>query len=142
MGRYNDTRAKQILENAADVLAPDLEARRNAARELIKEMGELAGSTRIRTATAGESKARLSIGEHGVTICFDGLAWELHPDGSAAVMLEIAFDPHEKKFVGDPAGGKDGLAILLEAAMEMLKTRRQAEAVERSLGSIRDLTRH
>ena len=124
MGKYDDNRAKQILENAADVLSPDLEARRSAARELIKQLGELAGTTRIRTATAGDSKARLSIGDHAVTICFDGLAWELHPDGSTVMTVEIAFDPHERKFVGDAASGKDGLAILLEVAMECLKTRR------------------
>jgi hypothetical protein len=141
MGKYDETRAKQILESAADVLAPDLEARRTAARELIKELGGLAGSTRIRTATAGDSKARLSIGEQAVTICFDGLCWELHPDGSSAITLELAFDPHDKKFVGNE-GGKDGLAVLLEAAMEALKARRQAEAVERSLGSIRDVMPH
>ena len=74
MGKYDETRARQILESAADVLAPDLEARRTAARELIKELALLAGATRIRTATATDSKARLSIGEHGVNLCFDGLA--------------------------------------------------------------------
>ncbi len=142
MGKYDETRARQILESAADVLAPDLEARRTAARELIKELAQLAGATRIRTVTASDSKARLSIGDHGVNICFDGLAWELHPDGSAPITLQIAFDPHEKKFAGSPDGGKDGLAVLLEAAMECMKSRIQAEAVERSLGNIRDLLRH
>ena len=32
--------------------------------------------------------------------------------------------------------------MLLEAAMECMKSRIQAEAVERSLGNIRDLMRH
>jgi|KBSSwiStaDraftv2_1062776.scaffolds.fasta_scaffold159888_3 hypothetical protein len=142
MAKYDETRAKQILESAADALSPDLEARRTAARELIKEIAQLAGATRIRTVTASDSKARLSIGEHGVNICYDGLAWELHPDGSTPITLEIPFDPHEKKFAGDAASGKDGLAVLLEAAMDCMKNRRQAEAVERSLGNIRDLMRH
>src|SRR5215468_9072654 len=99
MGKYDETRARQILEAAADVLAPDLEARRDAARELIKELGALAGATRIRTVTAGDSKARLAIGDHAVTIRFDGLGWEVHPDGSAPVTVELEFDPHERKFV-------------------------------------------
>jgi hypothetical protein len=142
MGKYDETRARQILEAAADVLAPDLEARRDAARDLIKELGALAGATRIRTVTAGDSRARLAIGEHAVTIRFNGLNWEVHPDGSAPVTVNLEFDPHEKKFVGDPADGKDGLAVLLEAATGCMKTRRQAEAVQRSLGSIGDLTRH
>ncbi len=142
MRKYDEARAKQILESAADVLAPDLEARREAARELIRELGQLSGSTRIKTLTAGESKARLSIGDHAVTIRFDGLTWEVLPDGGAAVHLELAFDPHERKFVGDPPDEKDGLAMLLEAAMESLKNRRQAEAVQRSLGGIGDLIKH
>src|SRR5262245_9625175 len=119
MGKYDETRARQILESAADVLAPDLEARRIAARELIKERGGLAGTARIKTAPAGESKARLTIGEHGVTIRFDGMTWEVLPDGSAAVTVDLHFDPHDHKFTGDQLEGKDGrdgLAILLEAA--------------------------
>jgi hypothetical protein len=142
MGKYDETRARQILEAAADVLAPDLEARRDAARELIKEIGGLAGVTRIRTVTAGDSRARLAIGEHAVTIRFNGLDWEVHPDGSTPVKVNLEFDPHQKKFVGDPAEGKDGLSVLLEAATGCMKTRRQAEAVQRSLGGIGDLTRH
>jgi hypothetical protein len=143
MGKYDETRAKQILESAADVLAPDLGARRDAARELIKELGGLAGATRIRTITSGDSKARLAIGEHAVTIVFDGLHWELHPDGSAAMTVDLAFDPHEKKFVGDAAHqGLDGLAVLLETAMNCMKSRRQAEAVQQALGGIGDLIRH
>src|SRR5262249_52998011 len=124
------------LESAADVLAPDLEARREAARELIRELGHLAGSTRIKTITAGDSKARLSIGEHAVTIRFAGLTWEILPDGSAAVHVELAVGPHERKFVGDPLDEKDGLTALLEAATDCMKNRRQAEAVQRSLGGI------
>ena len=142
MGKYDETRARQILEAAADVLAPDLEARRDAARELIKELGALAGATRIKTATSADSKARLTIGEHAVTIRFNGLNWEVHPDGSAPMTVNLDFDPHEKKFVGDAADGKDGLSALLEAATGCMKSRRQAEAVQRSLGSLGDLTRH
>ena len=142
MRKYDEARAKQILESAADVLAPDLEARREAARELIKEIGQLAGSTRIRTITGGDSKARLSIADHAVTIRFDGLAWEVLPDGGAAVHLELAFDPHERKFVGGPLDERDGLTILLEAATESMKSRRQAEAVQRSLGGMGDLIKH
>ena len=62
MGKYDETRARQILESAADVLAPDMEARRDAARELIKVLGGLAGATRMKTITSGDSKARLAIG--------------------------------------------------------------------------------
>lgn len=143
MGKYDETRAKQILESAADVLAPDLGARRDAARELIRELGTLAGATRIKTVTAGDNKARLAIGEHAVTIFFDGLQWELHPDGGAPMMVDLAFDPHEKKFAGDGAHeGVDGLSVLLEVATGCMKARRQAEAVQQALGSIRDLTRH
>ena len=143
MGKYDETRARQILEAAADALAPDLEARRDAARELIKEMGGLAGATRMRTLTSGDSsKARLVIGDHAVTICFSGLSWEVHPDGGAAVTVNLDFDPHEKKFVGDPAQEMDGLAALLEAATACMKNLRQAEAVHRSLGGIGDPIRH
>jgi len=144
MGKYDEARAIQILEDAADILAPDLEARRDAARELIKELGGLAGATRIRTITSGDSKARLAIGEHAVTIRFTGMAWEVHPDGQPPMTVTLEFDPHERKFVGDPAGGegKDGLVVLLEAAMGCLKSRRQAEAVQRELGGLGDLIRH
>jgi hypothetical protein len=142
MAKYDESRARQILEAAADALAPDLEARRDAARELIKEIGGLAGTTRMRTATAADSKARLAIGEHAVTIFFNGIAWEVHPDGAATVTVDLEFDPHERKFVGDPVAGKDGLAVLLEAATACMKNLRQAEAVQRSLGGLGDLTRH
>jgi len=143
MGKYDEARAIQILEDAADVLAPDMEARRDAARELIKELGGLAGVTRIKAVTAGETKARLAIGGQGVTIRFNGMNWELHPDGSAAISLELWFDPHERKFVAaDHADGKDGLAVILEAAMGCLKNRRQAEDVQRSLGGLGDLIKH
>ncbi len=142
MGKYDESRAKLILEAAADALAPDLEARRNAARELIKEIGGLAGTTRIKTLTAGDSRARLAIGENAVTIQFNGLAWEVHPEGGTTMTVELEFDPHERKFVGDAAAGKDGLAMLLEAATGCMKTLRQAEAVQRQLGGIGDLTRH
>jgi hypothetical protein len=142
MGKYDESRAKQILEAAADILAPDLEARRDAARELIKELGLLAGATRIRTVTAGDSRARLAIGESSVTIAFTGLGWEVHPEGGATVSVELEFDPHDKKFVGDASAGKDGLAVLLEAATACMKNLRQAAAVQRSLGGVRDLTRH
>jgi len=143
MGKYDETRARQILEAAADIMAPDLGARRDAARELIKELGGLAGATRMRTMTAGDSKARLAIGEHAVTIVFDGLHWELHPDGGAVVTVDVGFDPHEKKFVGDGAHvDMDGLAVLLEAAMSCMKSRLQAEAVQHALGGIGDLSRH
>ena len=142
MGKYDETRARQILEAAADALAPDLEARREAARELIREMGALAGATRMRTQTAGDSKARLAIGENAVTICFNGLEWELHPDGGAPVTVTLEFDAHERKFVGDAAHDKDGLVTLLDAATACMKNRRQAEAVQRSLGGIGDLIRH
>jgi hypothetical protein len=135
MAKYDEERARQILEAAADVLAPDLEARRNAARELLKELGGLAGATRIRTMTAS-SEARLAIGDHGVTIRFDGLGWEVHPDGAVPVAVPLGFDPHEGKFVGTPDDGKDGLAILLEAATGCMKTRRQAEDVQRVLGGL------
>ena len=78
-----------------------------------------------------------------MTIFFDGLHWEVHPDGSAPVIVDLGFDPHERKFVGDAAhGGMDGLAVLLEAATGCLKTRRQAEAVQQALGGIRALIRH
>jgi hypothetical protein len=142
MGKYDESRARQILEAAADALVPDLEARRDAARELIRELGGLAGTTRIRTATSGDSKARLAIGENAVTIRFTGLGWEVHPDGGATMTVDLEFDAHDRKFVGDAAAGKDGLAVLLEAAMGCMKTLRQAEAVQRSLGGIGDLTRH
>jgi hypothetical protein len=143
MGKYDETRARQILESAADVLAPDLEARRDAARELIKVLGGLAGATRMKTLTSGDSKARLAIGDHAVTICFDGLHWEVRPDGSAPVIVDLGFDPHERKFVGDAAqGGQDGLAVLLEVATGCLKTRRQAEAVQQALGGLGALIRH
>jgi len=143
MGKYDETRARQILESAADVLAPDLAARRDAARELINELGRLAGATRMRTITSGDSKARLAIGDHAVTIVFDGLHWELHPDGGAPVTIDLGFDPHQKKFVGDAAHeGLDGLAVLLEAATDCMKTRRQAEAVQQALGGVSDLARH
>ena len=142
MGKYDELRARQILEAAADVLAPDLEARREAASELIRELGALAGTTRIRTLTAADSRARLAIGDHAVTISFTGLGWEVHPDGGAPMTVELEFDPHEKKYAGDPAAGKDGLAVLLEAAMGCMKTLRQAEAVHRSLGGLGDLARH
>ena len=143
MGKYDETRARQILESAADVLAPDLEARRDAARELIKVLGGLAGATRMKTITSGDSKARLAIADHAVTIFFDGLHWEVHPDGGAPVIVDLGFDPHERKFVGDAAHeGMDGLTVLLEAATECLKTRRQAEAVHQALGGVRDLIRH
>ena len=89
MGKYDDSRARQILEAAADALVPDLEARRDAARELIRELGALAGATRFRTATAGDSKARLAIGENAVTIRFTGLGWEVHADGGASVTVEL-----------------------------------------------------
>ena len=142
MAKYDEARARKILEDAADVLAPDLEARRDAARELIKEIGALAGATRIRTLTANDSKARLAIGENAVTIRFNGLAWEVLPDGGATVTVELEFDPHDRKFVGDATAGKDGLAVLLEAATGCMKTLRQAEAVQRSLGGLGDLARH
>jgi hypothetical protein len=142
MAKYDEARARKILEDAADVLAPDLEARRDAARELIKEIGALAGATRIRTLTANDSKARLAIGESAVTIRFNGLAWEVLPDGGATVTVELEFDPHDRKFVGDATAGKDGLAVLLEAATGCMKTLRQAEAVQRSLGGLGDLARH
>jgi hypothetical protein len=142
MGKYDESRARQILEAAADVLAPDLEARRNAARELIKELGALAGATRIRTITNGDNKARLAIGDDAVTILFTGLEWEVHPDGGATVNVTLEFDPHDRKFVGDSTTGKDGLAVLLEAAMGCMKSLRQAEAVQRSLGGLVDLARH
>jgi len=136
MGKYDETRARQILEDAADVLVPDLEARRDAARELIKELGGLAGATRIRTITASNNEARLAIADHAVSIRFDGLTWEVHPDGGSPVAVALAFDPHERKFVGIPVEDKDGLAILLEAATGCMKTNRQAEAVHRALGGI------
>jgi hypothetical protein len=139
MGKYDEERAKQILEAAADFLAPDLEARRDAARELIKALGQLAGTTRMRTLTAGEGKARLSIGDHAVTIQFTGLTWEVAADHSATMTVELTFDPHEKKFVGEGPEGKDGLSVLLEAATASMKDRRQAEAVQRALG---DITHH
>ena len=142
MSKYDEERARQILEAAADFLAPDLEARREAARELIKELGHLAGSTRIRTVTAGDSRARLSIGEHIVTINFTGMTWEVHPEGSAAMTVDLKFDAHEKKFVGEASEGKDGLVVLLEAATESLKNRRQAQAVQRSLGGLGTPVRH
>ena len=143
MGKYDETRARQILESAADVLAPDLEARRDAARELIKVLGGLAGATRMKAITAADSKARLAIGDHAVTIIFDGLHWEIRPDGSAPVIVDLGFDPHEKRFVGDAAHeGIDGLAVLLEAATECMKTRRQAAAVHQALGGIGDPIRH
>ena len=142
LAKYDETRARQILETAADVLAPDLEARREAARELIKALGGLAGTTRMRTLTAGDSRARLAIGENAVTICFNGLSWEVHPDGGAPVTLKLDFDPHERKFVGDAADGKDGLTVLLETATECMKNRRQAEAVQRSLGGVGGLISH
>jgi hypothetical protein len=142
MGKYDASRARQILEDAADVLAPDMEARRDAARELIRELGGLAGVTRIKALTSGDTKARLAIAGQGVTILFDGMSWELHPDGSAPVHVELGFDPHERKFIGDAADGKDGLAALLDAAMACLKNRRQAEAVQRSLGGIGELIKH
>src|SRR3982751_4540049 len=100
MGKYDESRARLILEAAADALAPDLEARRNAARELIKEIGGLAGTTRIKTLTAGDSRARLAIGENAVTIQFNGLAWEVHPEGGTTLTVELEFDPHERNFVG------------------------------------------
>src|SRR4029079_13371946 len=99
MAKYDETRARRILEAAADVLAPDLEARRDAARELIKELGALAGATRIRAA-AGNNEARLAVGEHAVTIRFDGLGWEVQPDAGPPVTVDLTFDPHERKFVG------------------------------------------
>jgi hypothetical protein len=142
MGKYDESRARQILEAAADVLAPDLEARREAARELIKALGALAGATRIKTLTANDSRARLAIGDHAVTISFTGLGWEVHPEGGAAMTVELEFDPHDRKFVGDPAAGTDGLAVLLEAATGCMKTLRQAQAVHRSLGGLGDLARH
>jgi hypothetical protein len=143
MGKYDETRAKQILENAADVLAPDLEARRTAARELIKELGALAGTTRMRTATAGDgSRAKLAIGDHAVTIVFDGMSWEVHPEGGSPLTVQLGFDPHERKFVSESGEDKDGLAVLLDAAMGCMKTRRQAEAVQQALGGSLDLTRH
>jgi hypothetical protein len=141
MGKYDEARARQILENAADVLAPDLEARRTAARELIKELGGLAGTTRIKTVTAGDSRAKLGIGDHSVTLVFDGMSWEIHPDGGAPVIVQLGFDPHERKFVGGDGDDKDGLAVLLDAAMACMKTRRQAEAVQQALGGL-DFTRH
>jgi hypothetical protein len=142
MGKYDEGRARQILEAAADVLAPDLEARRDAARELIKELGTLSGTTRMRTITAGDSRARLAIGDHAITIVFDGLNWEVHPDGGAPLTVHLEFDPHDRKFVGTAAEHKDGLAALLEAATGCMKTRRQAEDVQRSLGGTGHLTHH
>ena len=136
MGKYDESRARQILEAAADVLVPDLESRRDAARELIKELGGLAGATRIKTITSNNREARLAIAEHAVTIRFDGLTWEVHPDGGTPVTVALDYDAHDRKFVGIPAEGKDGLTILLEAATECMKTRRQAEAVQRSLGGL------
>jgi hypothetical protein len=134
MGKYDETRARQILEAAADVLVPDLEARKDAARELIKELAGLAGATRIRTITATNREARLAIAEHAVSIRFDGLKWEVQADGGSPVAVEIEFDARERKFVGKLADGRDGLSILLEAATDIMKSRRQAEAVQRSLG--------
>ena len=143
MAKYDEARARQILENAADVLAPDLEARRSAARELIKELGTLAGVTRVKTLTAGDgSRAKLAIGDHAVTICFDGMSWEVHPDGGSPLTVQLGFDPHERKFVGNGGEEQDGLAVLLDAAMGCMKTRRQAEAVQQALGGISDLSRH
>jgi hypothetical protein len=142
MGKYDETRARQILEAAADVMAPDLEARRDAARELIKEMARLTGATRMRMAAHGESRVRLAIGDLAVTICFTGLCWEIHPDGAEPVTVNLDFDPHDKKFVGAEAHGGDGMAALLEAATECMKSRRQAEDVQRSLGVIADHLRH
>jgi hypothetical protein len=136
MGKYDETRARQILEAAADVLAPDLEARRDAARELIKEVAGLAGATRIRALAVNNSEARLGIADHVVAIRFDGLTWQVQPDGGAPVTVHVDFDPHERKFIGVPAEDKDGLAILLEAATTCLKTIRQTEAVQRALGGI------
>jgi hypothetical protein len=136
MGKYDDTRARQILEAAADVLAPDLEARRDAARELIKEVSGLAGATRIRAVALNNSEARLTISDHAVTIRFDGLSWDVQPDGGQAVTVHLEYDPHDRKFVGIPAEGKDGLAILLEAATACMKANRQAEAVQRALGGL------
>lgn len=143
MAKYDEARARQILENAADVLAPDLEARRSAARELIKELGNLTGATRMKTLTAGDgSRAKLAIGDHAVTICFDGMSWEVHPDGGSPLTVHLGFDPHERKFISESGEDKDGLAVLLEAAMGCMKTRRQAEAVQQALGVVVDLTRH
>jgi len=135
MGKYDEERARQILEAAADVLAPDLEARRNAARELLKELGGLAGATRVRTMTSA-SEARLAIGDHAVTIRFDGLGWEVHPEGGPPVSVTLGFDPHDGKFVGAPEEEKDGLSVFLEAATACMKTRRQAEDVQRALGGL------
>jgi hypothetical protein len=143
MAKYDEARARQILENAADVLAPDLEARRSAARELIKELGCLTGATRMKTLTAGDgSRAKLAIGDHAVTICFDGMCWEVHPEGGAPMTVQLGFDPHERKFISESGEDKDGLAVLLEAAMSCMKTRRQAEAVQQALGSIGSPIRH
>src|SRR4051812_25750707 len=97
MAKYDEARARQILENAADVLAPDLEARWSAAGELIKELGNLAGVPGVKTLTAGDgSRAKLAIGDHAVTICFDGMSWEVHPDGGTPMTVQLGFDPHER----------------------------------------------
>ena len=136
MGKYDETRARQILEAAADVLVPDLEARRDAARELIKEVASLAGATRIRTVALNNSEVRLVIADHAVTIRFDGLSWDVQPDGGQPMQVQLDYEPHERKFIGIPADGKDGLAILLEAATGCMKTNRQAEAVQRALGGL------
>jgi hypothetical protein len=136
MDKYDEIRARQILEAAADVLAPDLEARRDAARELLKELAGLAGATRIRMLAASSSEARLAIGEHAVAIRFDGLGWEVHPDGGPSVPVDLGFDPRERKFVGIPPEERDGLSILLDTATGCMKNRRQAESVERALGGL------
>src|SRR4029079_10873327 len=100
MAKYDEARARKILEDAADVLAPDLEARRDAARELIKEVGGLAGATRIKMIAVNNSEARLGISDHVVAIRFDGLTWEVQPDGGQAVAVRLDFDPNERKFIG------------------------------------------
>ena len=56
--------------------------------------------------------------------------------------VQLGFDPHERKFVGNGGEEQDGLAVLLDAAMSIMKTRRQAEAVQQALGGISNLARH
>jgi hypothetical protein len=142
MAKYDEERARQILETAADVLAPDLDARSDAARELIHEIGRVTRSVRITAAVVGDSEATLTIGDDAVEIHFTPAGWEVRAEGSAPIRVALRYDPHERKYVGDGLENKDGLAVILEAATDAMKNRLQSQAVQRTLGGMGELNRH
>jgi|SRR5450631_862961 len=110
MGKYDTTGAQTELAKIAEIVAPDMPRRQQAADELIAELSACTLDNRVRITKVGTAKATVSVGDLITTIQYVGGEWEVSLD-EKKIRVRLAYDASKSTFVSDVIGESAGNAL-------------------------------